>query len=204
MTFDKRASSVPDHVTVTFHVSANIGATTADLVGEFTDWRLVAMDAAPDGSLSLSVDLPVEHAYRFRYLLDGERWENDWAADRYVPNDHGGDDSVVDARWPNPFTGAAVPAEPDVDAPPLRLLSSPLPPPAFQFLRQRRRRPQRGQCNVPLDIGRRFEVAHSGPAAPRKSLLGTNRGAGGKAAFGADALDRPMGVATLEGRVTAV
>jgi hypothetical protein len=35
-------------------------------------------------------------AYRFRYLLDGERWENDWAADAYVPNEFGGDDSVID------------------------------------------------------------------------------------------------------------
>lgn len=25
-----------------------------------------------------------------------ERWENDWAADAYLPNDLGGDDSVID------------------------------------------------------------------------------------------------------------
>ena len=31
-----------------------------------------------------------------RYLLDGQRWDNDWAADAYVRNDFGGDDSVVD------------------------------------------------------------------------------------------------------------
>ena len=23
--------------------------------------------------------------YRFRYLIDNERWENDWAADSYAP-----------------------------------------------------------------------------------------------------------------------
>jgi hypothetical protein len=33
---------------------------------------------------------------RFRYLLDGERWENDWTADAYVPNSFGSDDSVVE------------------------------------------------------------------------------------------------------------
>jgi hypothetical protein len=33
--------------------------------------------------------------YRFRYLVDGERWENDWAADAYLPNAYGGEDSVV-------------------------------------------------------------------------------------------------------------
>ena len=34
--------------------------------------------------------------YRFRYLVDGERWQNDWQAHDYEPNEFGGDDSVVD------------------------------------------------------------------------------------------------------------
>jgi hypothetical protein len=29
-------------------------------------------------------------------LIDGQRWDNDWAADAYLPNSFGGDDSVVD------------------------------------------------------------------------------------------------------------
>jgi hypothetical protein len=33
--------------------------------------------------------------YRFKYLIDGKRWENDWHADRYEPNIYGTDDSVV-------------------------------------------------------------------------------------------------------------
>ena len=33
--------------------------------------------------------------YRFRYWLDNERWENDWAADAYLPNPFGSEDSVV-------------------------------------------------------------------------------------------------------------
>jgi hypothetical protein len=44
----------------------------------------------------VTVDLDAGRAYRFRYLLDGQRWDNDWAADAYVRNDFGGDDSVVD------------------------------------------------------------------------------------------------------------
>ena len=40
--------------------------------------------------------MAVGRRYRFRYLLDGRRWENDWEADDYVDNDHGGQDSVVD------------------------------------------------------------------------------------------------------------
>jgi len=42
------------------------------------------------------VDLDAGRAHRFRYLLDGQRWDNDWVADAYVRNDFGGDDSVVD------------------------------------------------------------------------------------------------------------
>jgi len=48
------------------------------------------------GGFSVTVDLDAGRAYRFRYLLDGQRWDNDWAADAYQHNDFGGDDSVVD------------------------------------------------------------------------------------------------------------
>jgi hypothetical protein len=29
-----------------------------------------------------------------RFLLDGERWENDWAAEGYIPNKYSGENSV--------------------------------------------------------------------------------------------------------------
>lgn len=32
---------------------------------------------------------------RFRDLLGGDQWENDWEADDYLPNEFGGEDSVV-------------------------------------------------------------------------------------------------------------
>ena len=51
-------------------------------------------DAA--GGFSVTIELDAGRVYRFRYLLDGQRWDNDWAADAYVRNDFGGDDSVVD------------------------------------------------------------------------------------------------------------
>jgi len=49
-----------------------------------------------EGGFSVTVGLDAGRAYRFRYLLDGQRWDNDWAADAYQANDFGGDDSVVD------------------------------------------------------------------------------------------------------------
>ena len=42
-----------------------------------------------------TVHLKGGRTYRYRYLVDGRRWENDWAADDYVPNEFGGEDSAV-------------------------------------------------------------------------------------------------------------
>jgi len=53
-------------------------------------------EARKDGSFTLTISLKPGRRYRFRYLLDGERWENDWAADAYVSNPFGSDDSVVE------------------------------------------------------------------------------------------------------------
>ncbi len=73
-------------------------AQTVCLVGEFNDW---SRDATPmkrqkNADFSVSLELEKGRSYRFRYLIDGEKFENDWAADRYVPNPYGGEDSVVD------------------------------------------------------------------------------------------------------------
>ncbi len=83
---------------VTFTVDPRAGARTAAVCGEWNDWSADAdvMHRDADGGFSLTVGLDAGRAYRFRYLLDGRRWDNDWAADAYVRNDFGGDDSVVD------------------------------------------------------------------------------------------------------------
>jgi len=83
---------------VTFTVDPRVGARTAAVCGEWNDWSADAdvMHRDAEGGFSLTVGLDAGRAYRFRYLLDGQRWDNDWAADAYVRNDFGGDDSVVD------------------------------------------------------------------------------------------------------------
>lgn len=92
-------------VLATFRLPVADGAETAHVVGEFNEWSTTAhpMTRQDDG-FTAEIPLQPGRAYRFRYLLDGERWENDWAADAYVPNDFGGDDSVID------LTDAALPA----------------------------------------------------------------------------------------------
>jgi 1,4-alpha-glucan branching enzyme len=83
-------------VVVTFRLP-EVAGERANVVGEFNGW---SPEATPmerrDGSFVTEVELPIGRAYRFRYLLDGERWQNDWAADAYGPNEYGGDDSVID------------------------------------------------------------------------------------------------------------
>ena len=53
------------------------------------------MKQLKNGSFSVTVSLPAGQSYRYRYLLDGERWENDWDAESYVSNEFGGEDSVI-------------------------------------------------------------------------------------------------------------
>jgi hypothetical protein len=92
---NKRPSPDGTVVTVTFELPAAVGATSATVTGEFTAWVPVGLVPQADGSHRLNVDLVPGRRYRFRYVVDGDRWENDWEADDYVSNGFGGEDSVV-------------------------------------------------------------------------------------------------------------
>lgn len=82
---------------VTFSLPAEVNAQTACLCGDFNEWDKEShpMKRKKDGSFSLTLQLEAGRHYHFRYFLDGERWENDWEADAYVPNPFGGEDSVL-------------------------------------------------------------------------------------------------------------
>lgn len=83
---------------VTFTLPPEVQAEKVYLCGEFNNWDQTShkMRRAKGGGFSASVALEPGRSYRFRYWLDDSRWENDWQADRYLPNDFGTDDSVVD------------------------------------------------------------------------------------------------------------
>lgn len=82
---------------VTFYLPAEVEAKSAAVCGEFNDWNPAAlpMKTRKDGVLYASAYLESGQTYRYRFLLDGARWENDWEAESYVPNDHGTDDSLI-------------------------------------------------------------------------------------------------------------
>lgn len=82
---------------VTFELPADIAAKNVVVLGEFNNWSAEAhpLKKAKKGGYSTTVSLEAGQSYRFRYLLDGERWENDPEADSYAPNSFGTKDSVV-------------------------------------------------------------------------------------------------------------
>lgn len=83
---------------VTFELPASHAAQTACLCGEFNNWNEAShpLELQESGRLTLTLALQSGNTYRFRYLLDGHRWENDEGADAYVPNPFGSDDSVIE------------------------------------------------------------------------------------------------------------
>lgn len=67
------------------------------IVGDFNNWDKEAtpMKRLKNGDFTVTLELETGREYRFKYLIDGHRWENDWHADRYEKNIYGTEDSVV-------------------------------------------------------------------------------------------------------------
>lgn len=82
---------------VTFKLPPDVQALEATLCGDFNNWDVACQIMQPlkGGGFSTTLSLAVGRDYRFRYRLDGKRWENDWDADGYVPNAFGSDDSLL-------------------------------------------------------------------------------------------------------------
>ena len=98
---ESAAPAVPT-VPVTFTLPGEVGAGDVALCGDFSGWTAgsIPLRRGSDGAWQVTVPLAPGSSYRYRYLLDGERWENAWQADRYEPNPFGSDDSVVIVGWP--------------------------------------------------------------------------------------------------------
>ena len=94
---DRRLTAEPGIVEVTFRLPLEVGAEVVHVVGDFNEW---SRDADPlrrdEHGHSITLRLRSGQRYQFRYLLDGHLWENDWAADDYVGNEFGGENSMLD------------------------------------------------------------------------------------------------------------
>lgn len=83
---------------VTFELPGEVTNGAVNLCGEFNDWSRTSlpMHRNANGDFQATVLLEAGRRYRYRYLIDETRWENDWLADEYVPNEFGGEDSAAD------------------------------------------------------------------------------------------------------------
>lgn len=84
-------------VTFSLPIDATYGGQDIRVVGEFNDWSwengLVMKKGKTEYTATL--ELPTGRNYEFRYLIDNSHWENDWAADAYVPSPFDGIDNSV-------------------------------------------------------------------------------------------------------------
>jgi hypothetical protein len=66
------------------------------LVGEFNEWDHTATPMKrKEGAFRVTLELEPGKTYQFRYLVNGERWCNDWHADGYVLGGFGADNCAV-------------------------------------------------------------------------------------------------------------
>lgn len=79
---------------VTFRLE-DVAADEVMLLTESNGWKPTPMEQLKSGPFQTKLRLPAGGQMQFRYLLDGERWMNDEAADAYLPNEFGGENSVV-------------------------------------------------------------------------------------------------------------
>lgn len=86
----------------TFSVpSSEVPGKKVGLVGEFNNWNTaepINMTKKKSGEYSTTVELPLGKNVEFRYLVDGERWLNDDAADGTAHTPFGSTNSVVNTE----------------------------------------------------------------------------------------------------------
>ncbi|MFQ5575755.1 MAG: isoamylase early set domain-containing protein [Anaerolineae bacterium] len=100
---NKRFFKTKDTCRVTFELPQELETELGErihqvaVVGEFNNWSQQAdlMKKARGGTWKTQLELETGREYQFRYLVNGAEWCNEWQADKYVPNNIDGDNSVV-------------------------------------------------------------------------------------------------------------
>ena len=85
-------------VTFTLPAAAVQTAQNVAVIGEFNNWDIlngVSLKKQKDGSFTTTLELEAGKEYQYRFLINGEVWENAWDAPKYVPTPFGTFNSVV-------------------------------------------------------------------------------------------------------------
>ncbi len=108
----KKTRSGADKVKVTFVLPSQPNADHVHVVGDFNHWQAsTPMKRDKEGRWRATVELEPGREYQFRYLVDGNEWVNDEAADRYDPNPFGADNCVLTTPAGDGSAGRASRAE---------------------------------------------------------------------------------------------
>jgi 1,4-alpha-glucan branching enzyme len=114
----KRPSTSKGKVIVTFEIPGTVWAERINLVGDFNNWDCESLPFLHNRQENWQIEIELEagREYRFRYLFDGDQWHDDWHADRFIANPHGGYHSILiaevrsDTRRVEPLRGEPVPS----------------------------------------------------------------------------------------------
>ncbi len=94
----RKASAKTKNVSVTFGLPADAASESVAIAGDFNDWSETKHTMSRDkktGDWKKTVSLKPGR-YEFRYLIDGERWQNDSEADSSVPTPFFSENSVIE------------------------------------------------------------------------------------------------------------
>ena len=89
----KKYFKTKDEYEVTFAYGGE--ADSVVLLTEANNWVPVPMKKSK-GVFTTKLRIPANGQFQFRYLVNDADWANDEAADAYIPNEHGTENSVVD------------------------------------------------------------------------------------------------------------
>ena len=95
----KQNAAKGKNVKVTFELPASAAQQSVAVVGDFNDWDTEKGQMKLDkkkGVWTKSVTLKQSGAYQFRYCVDGNNWQNDDTADRFVPNEFHSENGVIE------------------------------------------------------------------------------------------------------------
>ncbi len=95
---EKTVSPKGKSVRVLFELPAEVAHESVKVVGDFNEWNAdkgaMTFDAKT-GVWTKAISLKPGNRYEFRYLVDGQEWQNDEEADGYVPNPFSGHNCVL-------------------------------------------------------------------------------------------------------------
>jgi 1,4-alpha-glucan branching enzyme len=93
----KKPLKSSNKTSVVFEANGFDDASAISLVGDFNDWKPAAhpMKKRKDGAWAVTMRLPNQKRFEYRFVVDGRHWIEDQQADAVVPNPFGGHNSVV-------------------------------------------------------------------------------------------------------------